>query len=128
MQRELGFNLIELVLVMIIIGAGLVGLASMFSNNAIWLTNDETLQRVTQYAQECAERVISARRDNGYLSTTAPTLCDSLTLPGGFSRTVSAPVANTTAACPTGNTCSNITVTVSHGGLSSSITLMQVDY
>lgn len=130
-SRQTGFSLIELVIVMIVISVGLLGIASLFSNTSSSLSINESLLRTTQYTQECAEQVIATRRDLGFASINA-NLCDSLTLPGGFTRSlnVSAPYSGSTGSpCPSGaNNCKDVLITVANGSQSSSLTLMLVNY
>lgn len=130
-HRDRGFTLIELVAVMIVISVGLLGLASLFSNSSTSLSTNETLQRVTQYAQECAERAIATRRDLGFADASiSSSLCDSLALPAGFTRSVGVTTYNGTGSpCPSGtNNCKDVLVTVANGTLSSAITVMLVNY
>lgn len=150
-KRQLGFTLIELVIVILITSFGLLGLTSLFSNASSSLTTNETLQRATQYAQECAEKVIATRRDDplGFdatsLATAAPSnICNTVddapagllpALATGFARTVvvgstySGDVANT-APCPSGtDNCRDVTVTVTNSALSNTvITLLLIKY
>ena len=127
-----GFTLIELVIVMVIIAVGLLGMTSLFSNTSTSLSTNETLQQVTQYAQECAEKAIATRRNLGFASASInSTMCDSLVLPSGFTRTVGGTTAvdGTGSPCPSGiANCKNVLVTVTNGALSSSITVMLVNY
>lgn len=136
MRRDHGFTLIEMVVVMLVISAGLLGLASLFSGNIKALVINEGVQQVAQYAQECAERVLAVRRDLGFGSSTISTsMCDSTSLgalPSGFTRSVGVPPATVTgsgtSACPSGITCRDVTVTVSNGTVSSVINVMLVNY
>lgn len=125
-----GFTLIELVLVIIIVSIGLLALASMFGNNMRALAIGEDTQRAAQYGQECAERILAARRDLGFASIST-TICDLMALPTGFARTVTVPATYTgtaTSACPNLASCRDVTVTVGKDAVSSVITLMLVDY
>lgn len=136
MRRSNGFTLIELVIVMIIISVGLVGLTSLFSNTSKSLTTNEVLQQAAQYAQECAERAIATRRSNGFTQFKANGSFSCGSNPSGFTRlpndtnpdTGSTSTGTSSTACPNGIICRNITITVTSGTLSSSITLMLADY
>ena len=132
MRRPRGFTLIEAVLVMIVISVGLLALASLFGGNMSALTVGEDTQSSAQYAQECAERVQATRRDLGFNSASINTsMCNSIALPSGFTRTVTVPATYTgtsTGACPNLATCRNVTVTVAKGASSAVITLMLVSY
>lgn len=129
-RRSRGFTLIELVIVLIVVAIGAVTLGALFSDTSGSLNTNEVLQRSTQYAQQCAEHVIATRRKNGFTAVST-TLCDTLTLPALFSRTVAIGSAYTTSPCPGASySCKDATVTVSHTALAtpSVITIMLVDY
>ena len=114
MSRAAGFTLLELIAVIVVVSVGMVGVAKLFSNNAIALSNANSEQVLSQYVQECAERVLQTRRDYGFSSTLlTPSMCDPSPTP--YSRTVSLPLTytgTTTTACPNGVVCRNVTVTV----------------
>lgn len=129
-----GFTLIELVIVMVVISAGLLGLTSLFSNTSGSMSTNEILQQATQYAQECAEKAIATRRANGFAWFAANTFtCGGN--PSGFTRTAN-PVGaiytgTATGACPNGISCRDVSITVAstaNASLSSSITVMLVNY
>ncbi|MDO9449387.1 MAG: type II secretion system protein [Rugosibacter sp.] len=135
-NRQPGFTLIELVVVMIVISVGLLGLTSLFSNTSKSLSTNEILQQATQYAQECAESAMAKRRALGFAWFASNSFsCGSN--PDGFTRTVT--VGNTyngtgtgSDPCPGGvNNCRNIAITATstaNTALSSSITVMLVKY
>jgi hypothetical protein len=121
-----------MVVVMIVVGAGLLGLAKLLNNNVSAMVVGEDAQRSAQYVQECIERVLAIRRNIGFSSASiSSSTCDTQTLPSGFSRTVS--VGSTTTgsastACPNLVECKNVTVTVTKGNVSSDSTVMLVSY
>ncbi len=142
-----GFSLIELIVIMVIISAGLIGMSSMFGNSATSLTTNETVQQATQYAQECAESAMATKRNfkfDWFLTNEfpidLPTTDLSCSSPiNGFTRTVTLTPAFSTSpnnyytgtsstACPDTVHCRDITITVTKGALSSSITIMLADY
>ena len=143
MRHPAGFTLIELVIVMLVISVGLLGLTPLFSNTSKSLTTNEDLQRTTQYAQQCAEQVLTTRRESTFASfaidATSGSACSS-TPDVGYTRTagVGTPYSynaagcngNSPCPCPSGgtNNCKNVTITVAKGATSSSITVMLVDY
>ena len=134
-----GFTLIELVIVMLIVSAGLLGIATLFGNTSSSLSTNETLQQATQYAQECAERVIGIRRSLGFASSSiSSTMCNTTadtpvgqlpTMSSGFSRSVGITTYNGTGSpCPVGTAnCKDVVVTVSKASLSSVVTVMLVN-
>lgn len=138
MHRSGGFTLIELVIVMVVISAGLVGITATFGNASKSLSTNEAVQRAAQYAQECAERALATRRDLGFAWFATNTFsCGGN--PSGYTRTVAVgniytgPVSgacngNNPCPCPSGITCRDVAIAVSNGLLSSSITVMLVNY
>lgn len=129
MRHRRGFSLIELVIIIVVISIGAVTLLSLFGNSSTALSTNETLQRVTQHAQECAERALQkSRADAAGFASVDNTVCDALTLPGGFSRTaIVTTISGTGTPCPSGtNNCKDVAITVSSSGLSSSVNVMLV--
>jgi prepilin-type N-terminal cleavage/methylation domain-containing protein len=115
MKRITGFTLIELVLVMVVISVGFLGLARLFANTNTGLSSAETVQVAAQYAQECAERVLAARREPGFAWTSLNNaMCDGITgLPVPYVRGLN--IVPTTGTCPNLATCKDVTVTVTPG-------------
>ena len=144
-RQSQGFTLIELVIIMVLISAGVLGMSSLFSISSTSLTTNEVRQQMTQYAQECAERVLATRRSSGFASTSiSNAMCNTTAAAGplpvmatGFTRAVSIGSSyingSGTERCPIGtNTpidCKDVTITVSHSGLSdTTIAVMLVNY
>lgn len=148
MRRAAGFTLIEMVLVMLVISVGLLGLTGLFSNTVKSLSTNEILQQAGQYAQECAEQVITARRDPTKKFTWFDTNTFSCGNPSNFTRTVAvSPLISATpnyytgnngtcnghtpCPCPNGINCRDVTITATstaNTALSSVVTLLLVDY
>ena len=136
MRRAAGFTLIEMVLVMLVITAGLVGLTGLFSTTAMSLSTNEGLQNAAQYAQECAEHVISTRRNFGFSSSSINNNMCTASPDTGIARTVTVGSAATgtsaaTDPCPFGISCKNVVIAVTssaNGAPTSSITVMLVNY
>jgi prepilin-type N-terminal cleavage/methylation domain-containing protein len=126
MKPHHGFTLIELVIVMVVVSIGTVSLLKLFANNNTSLNTSEAFQLATQYAQECADKVVA---DNRSGTTIATTTCDTLPSVSPYTRTVSV-TADATSACPSGYslTCNDIQVTVSRSNpsVSASLVLMIV--
>jgi type II secretory pathway pseudopilin PulG len=135
MRRAAGFTLIELIFVIVFISVALAGIAAMFANNNQALVLTEDVQKAAQYAQECAERVLTVRRSRGFSSSNlTSTMCTAGNLsdvPAGFTRTVTIganyPGTNATA-CPNGATCKDVTVAVTKGSASTSLLIMLASY
>lgn len=117
MTRIRGFTLIELLAVIVLASVGMLGVARLFSNSQITVAAAGIEQISTEYLQECAEQVLSVRRDAGFSSALInSSMCAAL--PTGFVRTVTVPATYTgtaSSACPSGISCQNITVTVCAG-------------
>ena len=141
MRSDRGFTLIELVVVIVVVGVGLVGLTPLLNVAATSLTINETAQQAAQYAQECAERVLAIRRAPTFDWATSinTSLCNSTTdspagqlppMAAGYARSVRVTtISGTGSPCPSGtNNCKSVLVTATNGALSSSITVMLVDY
>jgi prepilin-type N-terminal cleavage/methylation domain-containing protein len=115
-----GFSLIELVIVIVIVSVGMVGIAKMFGNTNLSLARATDEQIVSQFAQDCAERVLQTRRDYGITSTNfATTMCDTPAI-GAYSRTVALPATYTgtaAGACPNGIICRDASITVCAGSV-----------
>lgn len=147
-HRHAGFSLIELVTVLIVISVGLLGMASLFTTSNDSLGTNETLQKATQYAQECAENLITKRRAkvlqfkplDSTPTVVPPISCGAAnSIPAEFIRlpnddnpdTAPLTTGGTTSACPDGVLCRTIPITVTSAAntaLSSSVTIMLVDY
>lgn len=138
MKREHGFSLIELVIVMVLVGAGFVGIATLLGSNVRSLDTNEILQQATQHAQHCAESAMQIRRNLGYTwFNTNVFSCGAN--PAGFTYSTAASTpplvsaaytggANT--ACPNGISCRDVTITATHTatGLNASISLLLVNH
>ncbi len=133
MHRSHGFTLIEMVVVMLIISGGLIGLTSLFSNTAHSLTTNELMQQATQYAQECAERLMATRRHNKFDWFVSNTFsCGGNPSDFTFASTVSAIYSgDTTTACPNLANCRDVSISVTstaNASLNSVINLLLVEY
>lgn len=134
MRRAHGFTLIEMVVVMLILSGGMLGITSLFSNTAKSLSTNETLQQAAQYAQECAERVMTTRRNLGFDWFATNTFSCGAN-PSGFTRTKN-PVGGLytgdgSGACPSAIICRDVSITVTstaNSQLTSAITLLLVQY
>jgi prepilin-type N-terminal cleavage/methylation domain-containing protein len=139
MRRPSGFSLIELIVVIVLISVGLLGLSRLTGGLGKAMYGTADLQTMSQYAQECAERVISTRRESGFASgPLTSTLCDPS--PASYVRTLTLSTnyigIASTPACPLGATCRDATVKVCAGSVSpcpttaqsTSVTFMLVQY
>jgi prepilin-type N-terminal cleavage/methylation domain-containing protein len=131
MSATRGFTLVEVLMVIVIVGAAAAGIAgmqgSLFQNRA----SVEDMQVRTSLMQACAEQVLAIRRyaPDGYdfVDTSLGSFanCGGLTAFGGYAVPSVTVVTFAGAACPTNGICK--TVTISQGGMAA-LTLMLVDY
>lgn len=142
MKRERGFSLLELVVVMMIVAAGFVGIASLLGSNVRSLDANEIVQQATQHAQYCTERAMQQRRDSGYAAfpanfscsanpNTSPAACGTGQIGFSCGAFVSATyTGGADTACPSGVSCRDVTITATHAasGLNASISLMLANY
>ena len=115
MRIARGFTLIECIVVIVLVSAGLLGVASLYGTAVRALTTSDDLQAVSQFAQACAEEVLAAhRKANLAAASTAPVLCTSVRT--GYTRTltVSDPYLNQSAKpwCPSQVTCRDVLIEV----------------
>jgi prepilin-type N-terminal cleavage/methylation domain-containing protein len=139
MRAASGFTLLELVAVIVMASIAMAGAARLWSNANRGLEQAADAQRLSRYAQECAERVIQTRKDYGFTSTLINNaMCDPA--PTSYIRTVTVPaisVGTTTTACPNGASCRDIVVKACAGtsgtscpstAVTASVTVMLVSY
>lgn len=112
--RERGFNLIELV--MIIVALGVIGafLATTLTQLPRPLTVNEGAQTSSQLAQQCSERILERRRNPlvGF-APVASGVCAGLPVLPGYVITDVVDAAFVGGACPgAAGTCKRVTVTV----------------
>lgn len=124
-----GFTLIEMVMSIVIISIAAVALLNAVMNNGRALRLTERIQIGAAVVNECGEYIAASRRSgaNTYAQINS-TVCNFLTLPAGFTRTV-ALSALTTAACPPGATCQTVTISAyDNGALASRGVMMITNY
>lgn len=134
MSGQRGFTLIELVVVIVVISAGLLGMTGLFSTAVRALSTNQDMLTVGQFAQSCAEEVLAFHhRTNLATAATVPTLCTSTQT--GYARTlsVSTPYLNQAAKpwCPSNVTCRDVSITVTSSlnpGIRSQVDLMLAAY
>jgi len=135
MKVTRGFTLVEIVAVLAFMAVALAGYAALFSNNSFGMDLSLDLQRASQYAQECGERVMMVRRTSGFGSTSiSTTMCDSAALGAmdtGFTRTTTVSSTYTgdgTTTCPSAATCRDIAISVVKGSATSTIAITLASY
>lgn len=126
---ERGFSLIELVMAMVVFAIGAVLTMQAFIPPARAILVDTEIQLATDAAQACAEHLLGLRQiqTNGWNTVPAAgnTLCDSITLPTGYTRNLSivavAAGASGGIPClgtflPAATSCRQVTITVGKTG------------
>lgn len=134
MRTARGFTLIECVVVIVLVSAGLLGVGKLYGTAVRALTQSDDLQAVSQFAQACAEEVLAAhRKANLAAASTVPTLCTAVR--SGYTRTltVSPPYLNqsTKPWCPSQVTCRDVAIDVSstrNGGSNARVDLLLAAY
>ena len=122
LSKQSGVTLLELVLVIVTVGILTAPIASGFKTLGQGFGLNRELQMSAAIAQECAEHLLQLAR-NGDVATITTATCDNdlPAIPGlaEFStitrETLSIPDL-TGGACPAGETCMDVTVTVSANG------------
>lgn len=129
-SRHAGFTLIELVLVILVMAIGFVSLSALYVQVTDTLGSNEDLQTSAQLAQGCAEHVLATRRNLGFDSAAInANICNGLPIVVGYIRAVvpsGTYVGGPATACPNGQTCRDVTVTVSRGAINTPIQLLLV--
>ena len=136
MNRQQGFTLIEMVLVIVIIAIASVPIFGLFTQASTSLLTNESIQTAAQLAQERAEFLLAIRRDPGQGYAAAPlangTTDETFPVASHFStytrRTViSEPYVG--AGCPGGAACKEVVVSVAKSGTTYAlVTFILVDY
>ena len=130
MNRQNGFTLIELVLVIVILAVAAVPLFGLFTQASASLLDNERVQTAVQLAQERAEGILAQRRAQDFAAIGLGTSTDALGASySAYTRTVTVVQPPTGPGCPAGASCKEVVVNVALGPDSlSEITLLLVDY
>jgi prepilin-type N-terminal cleavage/methylation domain-containing protein len=123
-----GFTLIELVLVILILTIASTALVALFGRLTGSMDINHDIQAAAQLAQECAEHLLAARRENGY-AMGGITDCSALPAFNGFGP----PAVVTTnpyigGGCPAAATCKLVSISAAYGEGASTVELMLADY
>jgi len=117
-HHQRGFTLAESVVAFCLMGTAALGIVSMQRGLFTGQSANRDLLQANALMQECAERVLSVRRTNGYASV-ATTSCSSIATFGSFSAPTIAlkDASNATITSCSSATCT-VTVSISKGGTS----------
>lgn len=132
MRGARGFNLIELVMVILAIGVMGAILAPVFTQLPRSVAVSENAQTAAQLAQQCSERVLARRRSIlvGFAPIASGTCAGLPTLPGYTVTDVVTDLSGV-APCPSAtlNSCKRVAVTVTLNGATAAATdFMLVNY
>ncbi|WP_172844226.1 type II secretion system protein [Thiohalobacter thiocyanaticus] len=128
-ERQTGFSLIELVMVIVILALASLAIGTQFMQSAQSWMLDERIQTASQLAQARAEQLLADRRLNNYSAvpagTTSETLAGNYT---GYTRTTVVS-AYAGAACPVAD-CRQVVITVTDADaqVRAETTLMVANY
>ena len=127
-----GFSLLEMVMIITVVGIASVSLLSAFGQVGRALGITERSMEGLRIAQDCADFTLSSKRLKAVAySDINSTVCDSLSLASGATRTVATTVIDPASSplCPGGASCKQVDVQVTRGGtITGSLTFMVVDY
>jgi len=129
MQR--GVTLIELIVVIVAMTAGMALLGSYFIQPAKSVATNEDIQIAWQGAQACADFALGRARAPGIASNISTGMADPCpAAPGGATRTftVANMAAGTEPCAGAAWTCRRVTVAVTKGTYTASLNFMVVDY
>jgi prepilin-type N-terminal cleavage/methylation domain-containing protein len=136
MNRQRGFTLLELVLVILVIAVASVPLFGLFTQATASLLDNERIQTAAQLAQERAESILALRRSQNFAAVGLGTVTDTLSANySAYTRTVSVSQPPTGPGCAlhpvTGVSaaCKEVVVNVAQGGNTlAEISFLLVDY
>ena len=137
-----GVSLVELIIAIVVITIAGTFFAAALLPAAQSIAADQDLQTATRHAQECAEHIIMRRRVQGAAGWSnvalgsGTTVCSSLTLDSGYSRSVNVvdpntPTPGTSEACPSAtltDVCKLVQVLVTKGNTTADIRFVLVYY
>ncbi len=128
-ERQAGFSLLELVMVIIILSMSSIPILGQFTQVASSSLIDLEIQTAAQLAQERAEEILSSRRIQGY--TSVPVGVSNEVLTGnysGYSRSVVVSLA-AVGECGIGANCKSVVISANRGPSNrAEITFILVDY
>ena len=131
-MKQRGVSLIELIIVIVALLAGVALLGNAFIEPARSVADNENIQIAWQVAQACADHALGRRRvsgaSGGFSNITVGMANPCPTLNGitpGF--TVTDP-AGTGACAGLAGTCRQVAITATKGGYQASVTLVVVNY
>jgi len=123
-----GVSLLELIIVILAVTAGLVALGNAYVASASSVAVNQDIQIAWQVAQACADHTLGRMRKPGAFAnvTSDPCGAGGANLPtNGASRTVT--VTNPGSCLGTASSCRQIVIAVTRGSYTASITFMVFD-
>jgi prepilin-type N-terminal cleavage/methylation domain-containing protein len=135
MNRQQGFSLIELIMVITLLSLAAVVILEQFTQVSRSVIFNESIQTATQLAQEGAETVLAQRRNQGFAAVAVGPPATESPVAGyaTFTRTTTVNQPPTGTGCPPGADplvdCKEIQISVSEAGaLRAEINFLLVDY
>lgn len=130
-----GFTLVETLIVIVVLSIASIAIAALSSNLFRGQAANRNIVVGTQLMQECAEKLLAARRSNGFKAAVlasnaaATTFCKDITQTGFNAPEVELTKGNSSniSACPSATVDSCKLVTITQGGLTPVVFLL-VDY
>ena len=120
-----GFTLVESIMVLVTLGIAAAAIVSLQGNILHGQSGNKDLQVGVQLMQECAEQILSTRRQSGYSAVTTSS-CSGVGALGAYSApsvAITDPYSGT--GCPSGGTCKLVAISQS---TLTPITLLLVSY
>jgi hypothetical protein len=129
-MKSHGVTLIEFIIVIVALTAGVALIGTSFVEPARSVIDNENIQISWQVAQGCAEHALGRARAL-YSNITVGMADPCPSLPAGVTRTFTVTDTSGAGAC-TGiagaGVCRNVAITASRGGYTASVTFMIVNY
>lgn len=133
-MRQRGVTLIELIVVIVALTAGVALLGQFFVEPARSVADNENIQIAWQVAQACADHALGLRRASGasgaFANVTSPLVPACPTL-SGITPTFAVSSTSNAGVCAglgAGTACTAVTITATKSGYTASINFVVVNY
>ena len=132
-MRQRGVSLIELIIVIVVLVAGVALLGRAFVEPARSVAEKENIQTAWQVAQSCADHALGMRRPSGTSPAGFANITVGMANPcpafGGVTQTFTVTDTSGAGACAgVAGTCRQIAITAAKGGYTASVNLVVVNY
>ena len=126
LDRQRGFTLIELVMVIVVLSVLSAGLVRVLGEMTGGILLQKDAQISQQLAQECAEYLLGLRRHVGYNMNSVSNCVDLPPFTGTLLVTLTDP--STDAACPALASCKRFDITASYASSQAQSSILMVSY